>query len=98
MGMGMKRENIMVDIGLLVSRVSLGAYFAIAGYRKVAEEFRDGFGTFLDGKWFVQGTLQPDVAAGAGLRSRMGLRCLGGSCCSVRCLILGIARVGSQRH
>ena len=57
MGMGMKRENIMVDIGLLVSRVSLGAYFAIAGYRKVAEEFRDGFGTFLDSGSYK--TLQP---------------------------------------
>lgn len=45
----MKQYNAGTHLGLLLVRVGFGLYLTLAGWGKVATEFREGFGTFYKG-------------------------------------------------
>jgi len=46
-----QKSRLMHDIAILLARIALGAYVAVAGFRKVQTEINEGFGTFLNGSY-----------------------------------------------
>jgi uncharacterized membrane protein YphA (DoxX/SURF4 family) len=49
--MSAQKSRLMNDTAMLLGRVALGAYVAVAGFRKVKAEINDGVGTFLRGNY-----------------------------------------------